>query len=150
MKKSVFFPLLSIAAGSGLAGSGVDHKIQTRKPNIVFILADDIGYGDFSCYGATEIKTPKLQDAGYTTAVVGKWHLGLGEDTNQPWNEYISPGPKELGFDYSYIMAATLIGIKKNHFSCILEPMTRMFRAGLTHSLLGNLEWDREEIGIRN
>lgn len=31
-----------------------------RKPNIIFILADDPGYGDFSCYGATLVKTPNI------------------------------------------------------------------------------------------
>jgi arylsulfatase A-like enzyme len=31
-----------------------------RKPNVVFILADDIGYGDWSCYGATKVKTPHI------------------------------------------------------------------------------------------
>ncbi|MCE6991176.1 arylsulfatase [Dyadobacter sp. CY323] len=47
-----------------------------------------------------------LKKAGYATGVVGKWHMGLG-DGNTDWNKEIKPGPNELGFDYSYIMAAT-------------------------------------------
>ncbi len=33
---------------------------QTRKPNVVFILADDLGYGDLGCYGQTLIRTPQI------------------------------------------------------------------------------------------
>jgi len=139
------------------------------KPNILLILADDVGYGDLSCYGARRVKTPHLdaiaaqgrrftdghapsatctptryalltgeyawrkrgtgilpgdaalildpgrvtlpsllRGAGYTTGVVGKWHLGLGEETGkQDWNAEVRPGPREVGFDYSYIIPAT-------------------------------------------
>ena len=54
-----------------------------------------------------QVTIPKmLKKNGYQTAVIGKWHLGLGiGDTD--WNKHIAPGPNEVGFDYSYILAAT-------------------------------------------
>ena len=57
--------------------------------------------------GVDQPTIPKmLQKQGYETAVIGKWHIGLGNGTVN-WNEPVKPGPNEVGFDYSYIMAAT-------------------------------------------
>lgn len=140
-----------------------------QKPNVIFIYADDLGYGDLECYGATRVQTPHVnrlasegirftnahataststpsryamltgeyawrrpgtdiaagnagmiirperftmadmfKSVGYTTAALGKWHLGLGDKTaEQDWNAPLPMALGDLGFDYSYIMAAT-------------------------------------------
>src|ERR1700752_3067439 len=43
-----------LAAGSDIRGAA------QRRPNVLFILADDLGYGDLSCYGRPDYKTPVL------------------------------------------------------------------------------------------
>ena len=129
-------------------------RAVAAKPNIVVILVDDLGYGDLSCYGATDLRSPNidklvargmrfdrfyancpvcsptraslltgrypdlvgvpgvirthvannwghlsphavllpqmLKRAGYHTAIVGKWHLGLASPNK----------PNERGFDH--------------------------------------------------
>ena len=48
-----------------------------------------------------------FRQAGYKTAIVGKWHLGLGKETAKNWNRPIENGPNDVGFDYSFIFPAT-------------------------------------------
>ncbi len=165
-----FIVALFVLGVCGTVPCSADDATNTttrERPNIIVIMADDLGYGDVSCFGGTVFKTPSidrmasegqrftsgycsastctptrysfltgtyafrakgtgiappngpaiirpgtttlptlLQDTGYRTAVIGKWHLGLG-DKRPDWNGRLAPGPLEIGFDECFLLPTT-------------------------------------------
>src|SRR4029079_9920792 len=54
-----FLRLLSLCLGVFLSAASIADG-QTRPPNIIFIMADDLGRGHCGCYGQTKIRTPNI------------------------------------------------------------------------------------------
>lgn len=158
-------PVVQVSAAEAIS----EEKTSQKNPNVIIILADDLGYGDLECYGAKNVQTPNVnrlasegirftnahaiaatstpsrysiltgeyawrkpgtdvaagdagmiikpgqftmadmfKSKGYATCAIGKWHLGLGDETGkQDWNAPLPASLGDLGFDYHYIMAAT-------------------------------------------
>jgi arylsulfatase A-like enzyme len=148
--------LVALAIGCGVSAAGHAQSVRETRPNVVLIMADDLGWADIGSYGATDIRTPNLdrlaseglrltdfyangvtcsptraglisgryqqrygieaplanasragdsgllatgaslpqllKSSGYTTALIGKWHLGYVAEKS----------PNAHGFDYFF------------------------------------------------
>ncbi|MEO0339436.1 MAG: arylsulfatase [Bacteroidota bacterium] len=60
--------ILMIALSSCQTGNQADKptQVQKRAPNIIYIVADDLGYGDLGCYGQKQLKTPHIDQLAAT------------------------------------------------------------------------------------
>jgi len=76
---------------------GFRHGVHVLAPNAPMKIQPDM------------FTLPQLfKKAGYETAVIGKWHLGLGDGvTPVDWNADVKPGPLEVGFDWSFLLPST-------------------------------------------
>lgn len=193
-----------------------ERQKEDPRPNVIVIMADDLGYGDLSCYGADSFRTPNIDKlaaggvrftngycsastctptryslltgtyafrkpgtgiappnspaviapdiftlpdvmkrAGYRTAIVGKWHLGLGGEEGPDWNGELKPGPLELGFDSCFLLPTTNDRVPQvyvqNHHVLNLDPKDPLWvgrmkpsedhPTGITHRHTLKMDW---------
>jgi arylsulfatase A-like enzyme len=111
-------PHIDQLAANGVRFTNVHTTSATCTPSRFSLLTGSYAWrkqgtgiapGDAALIIPTDKETlpAMLQKAGYTTGVVGKWHLGLGPKGGPGWNNDIKPGPAEIGFNYSFLLPAT-------------------------------------------
>jgi arylsulfatase A-like enzyme len=114
--KNVTTPNIDQLAAEGINFTDAHSTAATCTPSRYALLTGEHGFrinSDILEGDAPALIKPgkptlpiMLKKQGYKSAVIGKWHLGFG-DGNINWNNKVSSGPLEIGFDYSFLMPIT-------------------------------------------
>lgn len=89
----------------------------SEKPNIVFILADDLGYADLSCYGATQIKTPNLDKMAKEGVRFTNFYAPAGVCTPSRASLMTGCYPKRVGLHVAVLPPNTHSGLNPNEIT---------------------------------
>ncbi len=203
MKLLYYIPISVLITGYSLQSEANIPK----KPNIIVIIPDDLGYADLSCQGATDFQTPnidrlaasgvrftsgyvtaavcgpsragiitgvsqsrfgylgnnnhnglppaeviktlpeQLKLVGYTTGIIGKWHIGNMKDSEKGY--YVIPGnhPSERGFDY---LLTTHLSGAPHFFPYREDGKNWMISRGREYRLETKMEHDKEPVLLDN
>jgi arylsulfatase A len=98
-----FFSLFSLRAQTNVSRSSVTNRPPApRRPGIVLIVADNIGYGDLSCYGQTKVKTPNLDKLASDGIRFTSFYAGSPND--QPSRASLLTGlePRHIATSFSH------------------------------------------------
>lgn len=125
MRTSATFQIM-LPVGAALltaCGNAAKHSKDTqdsKKPNIIYLISDDLGIGDLSCYGATKISTPNLDRlagqglqftnayATSSTSTPSRFGLLTGMYPWRQQNTGIAPGNSELIIDTACVTMADM------------------------------------------
>lgn len=117
--KNIETPHVNRLASEGIRFTNAHATAATSTPSRYSLLTGEYAWRkpgtDIAAGNAGMIIRPEqytmadiFKSSGYATGAFGKWHLGLGDKTaQQDWNAPLPTALGDLGFDYSYIMAAT-------------------------------------------
>ena len=153
--KGIPTPNIDRLAKGGLRLTDAHATAATCTPSRYSLLTGEYGFrsqaeilpGDAAALIRPEKTTVAdvLKSRGYTTAVIGKWHLGLGDGKAEiDWNGEVGPGPRDIGFDYSFLLPATVDRVPtvylENHRVVGLDPADPIkvsYKERIDHSPVG-------------
>lgn len=127
-----FHFILTLTVSSLISSQTANSQVQTQEnPNVIIINADDLGYGDLSCYGATKLKTPNIDrlakegrrftDAHSASAVCSPSRYGLLTGRYPLRKNFWGPIPttQALTIDPSHLTLASLLKGSGYDTACI-------------------------------
>jgi len=147
-----FFCLISLRAQTNSSSATVTNRASApRRPSIVLIVADNIGYGDLGCYGQTKIKTPWLDRLASEGMRFTSYYAGSPQDEASRASLFTGLEPRHVGGSENHPLpmdALTLATLLKE--SGFRTALIGLWNLGDTPSVQPNTKGFEEFAGFLN